>query len=58
VLSGVTYFNPASAGPRRFDLPVAAGMIEKKGRAWSAYHVALDERSIGALKKRMNQLAR
>lgn len=50
------YFNPASAGPRRFDLPVAVGLIEKRGRGWHAYHVALDERSVEALKKRMNQL--
>lgn len=57
VIGGVTYFNPASAGPRRFDLPVAAGIIEKKGKEWSAYHVALDERSVEALKKRMNQLS-
>ncbi len=57
-LDGVVYFNPASAGPRRFDLPVAVGMIEKKGKTWHAYHVALDDRSVDALKKRMNQLSR
>lgn len=55
-IEGVVYFNPASAGPRRFDLPVAVGLIEKRGRGWHAYHVALDERSVEALKKRMNQL--
>lgn len=54
----VVYFNPASAGPRRFDLPVALGMIEKSGRSWRAYHVALDERSVTALERRMNQLSR
>jgi len=52
LIDGVRYFNPASAGPRRFDLPVSVGMIED-GRA---YHVALDERSRTALWKRMNQL--
>lgn len=50
------YFNPASAGPRRFDLPVSVGVIEKKGRTWSAYHVALDDRSVEALRRRMNRL--
>lgn len=55
-IDGVVYFNPASAGPRRFDLPVAVGMIEKRGRGWQAYHVALDERSVEALTRRMNQL--
>ena len=57
-IEGVVYFNPASAGPRRFDLPVSVGLIEKRGREWSALHVALDERSVEALKKRMNQLSR
>lgn len=55
-IEGVVYFNPASAGPRRFDLPVSVGMIEKRGRGWRAYHVALDERSVDALRRRMNQL--
>jgi len=53
VIDGVRYFNPASAGPRRFDLPVAVGIIED-GRAM---HIALDERSKAALTKRMNQLS-
>ncbi len=57
-LGEVVYFNPASAGPRRLDLPVSVGMIEKNGRSWRAYHVALDERSVAALKRRMNQLSR
>ena len=57
-IEGVVYFNPASAGPRRFDLPVSAGILEKRGRAWHAYHVALDERSVDALERRMNQLSR
>lgn len=58
VVGGVRYFNPASAGPRRFDYPVAIGLLEKKGRVWRAIHVALDERSREALQKRMNQLSR
>jgi uncharacterized protein len=53
VIDGVRYFNPASAGPRRFDYPRAVGILEG-GRA---YHVALDERSVEALRKRMNQLS-
>lgn len=57
-VEGVVYFNPASAGPRRFDLPVSVGLIEKRGRGWHAYHVALDERSVEALKRRMNQLSK
>lgn len=57
IIDGVRYFNPASAGPRRFDYPVSVGLFEKKGREWSAVHVALDERSVEALKKRMNQMS-
>ncbi|HYC60356.1 MAG TPA: metallophosphoesterase family protein [Thermoanaerobaculia bacterium] len=56
VLDGVRFFNPASAGPRRFDYPVSVGLLEKQNGAWSAKHVALDERSVGALQKRMNQM--
>jgi putative phosphoesterase len=54
VVDGVRYFNPASAGPRRFDLPVSVGIIDGA----KAAHVALDARSVGALKRRMNQLSR
>ncbi|HEX6088182.1 MAG TPA: metallophosphoesterase family protein [Thermoanaerobaculia bacterium] len=56
-LGAVTWFNPASAGPRRFDYPVSVGYLEQRGKDWSVTHVALDERSVEALKKRMNQLA-
>lgn len=56
IVSGVRFFNPASAGPRRFDYPTAVGLFEKGDGEWRAGHVALDERSIGALAKRMNQL--
>ena len=37
VIDGVLLFNPASAGPRRFKLPVMLGMIEGK----RAYHIDL-----------------
>ena len=57
VRDGVRYFNPASSGPRRFDYPVSVGLFEKKGSEWNAMHVALDERSVDALKKRMNQMS-
>ena len=57
IVDGVRYFNPASAGPRRFDYPVSIGLFEKKDREWTAVHIALDERSVEALKKRMNQLS-
>ena len=53
VIDGVRYFNPASAGPRRFDYPISLGIIDRRG----ARHVALDARSVEALKKRMNQLS-
>jgi putative phosphoesterase len=52
IIDGIRYFNPASAGPRRFDYPVSIGIIEDG----DAMHVALDERSKAALVKRMNQL--
>ena len=37
VVDGVLLFNPASAGPRRFKLPVMVGVIEGK----RAYHIEL-----------------
>jgi putative phosphoesterase len=51
---GVRFFNPASAGPRRFDYPTAVGLFD--GERFT--HIALDERSVEALKRRMNQLSR
>ena len=48
IIDGACYFNPASAGPRRFNYPVSVGIIED-GRPM---HVALDERSKPALKER------
>ncbi len=53
VIGGVRFFNPASAGPRRFDYPVAVGIIDERG----ARHVALDAHSRAALRRRMNQLS-
>ena len=57
-VGGVTYFNPASSGPRRFNYPTSVGLLEIRGRTWKAMHVALDERSVGALDKFMNQMSR
>ena len=41
VIDGVLVFNPGSAGPRRFKLPVTTGIIE----AERAYHIDLEVRS-------------
>jgi len=57
-IGGIRYFNPASAGPRRFDYPVSAGIAEHGDAGWEMRHLALDERSIEALSRRMNQLSR
>ena len=56
--AGVWYFNPASAGPRRFDYPVSVGIFEKGRGGWKARHVPLDLRSAAALTAHMNQLSR
>jgi len=53
VIGGVRFFNPASAGPRRFDYPVSVGIIE----GTEVRHIALDERSKAALDQRMNQMS-
>jgi len=57
-IDGVRYLNPASAGPRRFDLPVSVAVLEvAKGKVRTARFVGLDDRSNAALQKRMNQLS-
>jgi uncharacterized protein len=38
---GVLYFNPGSAGPRRFKLPVTVGILEVRGRRVSSEIVPL-----------------
>lgn len=58
VIGGVRYFNPASAGPRRFDYPVSVGIIEIENGTAQTRHVALDARSKAALRAHMNQLSR
>jgi uncharacterized protein len=59
-LSGTWFFNPASAGPRRFDYPCAVGFFEKKAGRWRSWHVGLDARSEAVLAsgKHLNQLSR
>jgi uncharacterized protein len=57
LLSGVRFFNPASAGPRRFDYPVSVGLLEvRQGRVLRSEFIPLDERSETALERHMNQL--
>ena len=56
-VEGVLYFNPASAGPRRFDYPVSVGLLEQVGGEWRARHVPLDARSGPALERHMNRLS-
>lgn len=53
VIHGIRFFNPGSAGPRRFTYPVSVGLIDGD----AAVHVALDARSRTTLKRHMNQLA-
>ena len=57
-VENVLYFNPASAGPRRFSYPRSIGFIEIDGANRRAWHVGLDERSNEALVRHMNQLSR
>ncbi len=57
-VKSVLYFNPASAGPRRFGYPRSIGFIEIDGTSRTAWHVPLDERSKDALVSHMNQLSR
>jgi len=57
-IEGVRYLNPASAGPRRFDLPISVALIDiAHAKVKSVRFVGLDARSEGALEVRMNQLS-
>jgi len=40
--SGVLYFNPGSAGPRRFKLPITVGRLEINGAALNATVLSLE----------------
>jgi putative phosphoesterase len=39
--NSILFFNPGSAGPQRFSLPVSAGIMEILGNNISAYHIKL-----------------
>ncbi len=41
--NGVLYFNPGSAGPRRFSLPISVGRFTLEGDSLKAQLVELDE---------------
>jgi putative phosphoesterase len=57
-IGAIHYFNPASAGPRRFDYPVSVGLIELVPRRAPRFrHIPLDARSKSALERHMNQLS-
>lgn len=59
-VEGVWFFNPASAGPRRFDYPCAVGFLEQVPGGWKGRHLGLDERSARVLAegRHLNQLSR
>jgi len=38
---GVLYVNPGSAGPRRFELPIAVARLDLKVKPWNAEFVTL-----------------
>ena len=58
MVEGRWFFNPASAGPRRFDYPTSIGFLEKTDAGWRGWHQPLDARSEPALEKYMNHLSR
>jgi len=41
VIDGVRYFNPGSAGPQRFHLPITLGIIELKDGEINAQHIEI-----------------
>jgi putative phosphoesterase len=59
-VGAIWFFNPASAGPRRFDYPCSVGFFERRRGKWRAWHEGLDERSRAVLAagKHLNQLSR
>ena len=42
---GVTYINPGSAGPKRFQLPVMVARLDLGAKPWMAEFVQLEDRS-------------
>jgi putative phosphoesterase len=59
-IGDIHFFNPASAGSRRFDYPRAVGMFELAEGRWTTRHLGLDARSEEVLARgvHMNQLSR
>jgi predicted phosphodiesterase len=41
--SGVTYINPGSAGPRRFQLPITVARLDLRKTPWSVEFVDLEK---------------
>jgi putative phosphoesterase len=44
--NGVLYFNPGSAGPRRFKLPVSIGRLKLRGSKVSGEIIRLSEKAL------------
>jgi predicted phosphodiesterase len=42
---GVTYINPGSAGPKRFQLPVTVARLDLGVQPWETEFVQLEDRS-------------
>jgi putative phosphoesterase len=42
---GVTYINPGSAGPKRFQLPVTVGRLDLGAKPWKVEFIELEPRS-------------
>ncbi|HLZ93194.1 MAG TPA: metallophosphoesterase family protein [Candidatus Acidoferrum sp.] len=40
---GVTYINPGSAGPRRFDLPITVARLDLEARPWGMEFIDLEK---------------
>ena len=60
-IDGVWFFNPGSAGPRRFDYPVTVGFLEAdRAGTWHGRHAGLDPASVRALRSPLwrNRLSR
>ena len=56
---GALFVNPGSAGPRRFNLPVAIGEIEIRGRALArAPHRSVDAPSLARLERQVGNQRR
>jgi putative phosphoesterase len=50
--NGVLYFNPGSAGPRRFDLPISVGRLHLQCGRLRAQIIELQDQSLHSSRKR------